>query len=159
MKFREYDNYEIYEDGRIFSYWTNKFLKPKTSKGGYQRVGLVDNEGKQKWYFVHRVVWESVTGSPIPEGMQINHISEDKTENFFENLELMSPKQNINFGTCIERRAKAQSKQVGAFKDDKLVMIFSSTNEAGRQGFDQGHISACCNGERNTHKGYEWRYI
>lgn len=47
-KFRNYDKYEVYEDGRIFSYKKNKFLKPITVKGGYQRVGLTDNEGKKK---------------------------------------------------------------------------------------------------------------
>ena len=73
--FKDYTKYEIYEDGRIWSYSRNKFLKPKIDDG-YQRVHLTDNEGKQKWYLVHRVVYEAVTGEPIPEGMQCNHINE-----------------------------------------------------------------------------------
>ena len=48
MKFRDYSNYEVYEDGRIWSYLRNKFLKPQTVKGGYQQVCLTDNEGKRK---------------------------------------------------------------------------------------------------------------
>lgn len=173
MKFRDYDNYEIYEDGRIWSYKSKKFLKPKTDKGGYQQVFLYDNNGKAKCYLLHRVVWEAVTGEPIPEGYEINHISEDKTENFFSNLELVTHKYNINFGTRNERAAKAiskansnnkklskaKSKQVGAFKNGKLVLVFSSTKEAGRNGFVQGNISYCCIGKRKTHRGYEWRYL
>lgn len=158
-KFRNYDNYDVYPDGRIFSYYTNKFLKPKTNKNGYQVVLLYDNEGNRKMYYLHRVVYESVSGKPIPQGMQINHRSEVKTENFFENLELMSPKQNTNYGTGIARRAKTQSKQVGAFKNGKLVMTFASTNEAGRQGFNQQNVSDCCNGKRKNHKGYTWKYL
>lgn len=164
MKFRDYDNYEIYEDGRIFSYWTNKFLKPQTTKNGYKQVWLYDNEGKRKLYLVHRVIWEAVTGNPIPSEMQINHISEDKTENFFENLELVSPKQNINFGSGNYRRSKSQGKQVGAFKNNELVMTFHSTNEAQRQGFNHGNVAACCRNcylreGNNVYKGYEWKYI
>lgn len=158
-KFRNYDNYDVYPDGRIFSYYTNKFLKPKTNKNGYQVVLLYDNEGNRKMYYLHRVVYESVSGKPIPQGMQINHRSEVKTENFFENLELMSPKQNTNYGSCIARRAKTQSKQVGAFKNGKLVMTFQSTQEAGIQGFTQQSVSDCCNGKRKTHKGYTWKYL
>lgn len=163
-KFRDFDKYEIYEDGSIWSYSHKKFLKPKTNKGGYQQIGLVDNNGKQKWYLLHRVVWESVTGEQIPEGYEINHISEDKTENFFENLELVTHKQNINFGTGIERCHKTQSKQVGAFKDGNLVMTFPSTNEAHRQGYNQGNVAACCRNcyhrpSNNVYKGFEWRYI
>ena len=52
-----------------------------------------------------------------------------------------------------------EKKQVGAFKDGELVMVFSSTTEAGRNGFIQSNVSACCNGKKKTHKGYEWRYI
>ena len=173
--FRDYTKYEVFEDGRIWSYKTNRFLKPETTKCGYQQVALSDNEGKIKMYLVHRVVYEAVTGEPIPEGMQINHRNEIKTANMITNLELMTPKQNSNYGTRNERmsnnknRSKAiskantnntkLSKQVGAFKNGELVMKFASTMEAKRQGFHQGNVAACCRGERNTHKGFEWRYI
>ena len=161
-KFRNFEKYEVFEDGRIWSYSRKKFLKPKTDKGGYQIVGLTDNEGKQKFYLLHRVVWESVTGSPIPNNLQCNHIDEDKKNCSFANINLMTPKQNINWGTRNSRDAKSKSKQVGAFnKNGELVMTFQSTREAGRNGFDQGAVSACCRGVKyyKTYKGYEWRYL
>lgn len=157
--FRNYSNYEVFSDGRIWSYKTKKFLKPRTQKNGYQVVCLYDNEGNVKQYLLHRVIYESVTGKPIPKCMQINHRSEVKTENFFENLELMSPKQNSNYGSRNSRVSKALSKQVGAFKNGELVITFQSTQEASRQGFCQSRISDCCNGKRKTHKGFEWRYV
>lgn len=159
MKFKNYDNYEVFEDGRIYSYKSKKFLKPYTNKKGYQQVGLYDNEGNMKMHQLHRVVYEAVTGEPIPKNMQINHRSEVKTENFIGNLELVSPKENCNFGTRNSRIAKKRSKQVGAYKDGELVMSFHSTMEAGRNGFDQSNIVYCCNGKRKTHKGYTWKYL
>ena len=57
------------------------------------------------------------------------------------------------------RIAESKSKQVGAFKNGNLVTTFQSIKEAGIQGFDQGHISECCNGKRKTHKGFEWKYL
>lgn len=165
-KFRDFEKYEVYEDGRIYSYKRNKFLTPTTTKNGYQTVCLSDNECKQKWYKVHRVVWEAVTGKPIPSNMQINHINEDKTANFFANLELMTPKQNSNYGSRNTRIAKAKingktSKQVGAYRNGELIFTFPSAMEAGRNGFDQGAVSACCRCAKNykTHKGFTWRYI
>lgn len=175
MKFRDYDNYEIYEDGSIFSYLTNKFLKPKMNSNGYKQVGLIDNEGKRKMYLVHRIVFEVFSGKPIPQGMQCNHISEDKTDNRFCNINLMTPKENSNWGTRNSRISKAntnnqklskaltnnpkKSKPVGAYKNDELIMTFPSTKEAGRNDFNHKHISECCIGKRKTHRGYEWRYI
>ena len=158
-KFRNYDKYDVYPDGRIFSYYTNKFLKPGLNSQGYQQVTLVDDEGNKKTYRLNRLIYETFSGSPIPEGMQVNHIDEDKTNDCFSNLNLMTPKENTNWGSGIERCHKAISKQVGAFKNDELVMVFQSTREAGRFGFNQGKISDCCNGKRKTHKGFEWKYL
>lgn len=168
-KFRDFDKYEIYEDGRIWSYKTNRFLKPGTDKNGYQQVLLSDNEGKSKMYLLHRVVYEAVTGSPIPYGYEINHIDERKYNNARNNLELISHKQNINYGTRNSRAGKSISKAmtnnpkiskaVGAFKNGELVMTFKSAREAGRQGYNQGNVAACCRGERKTNKGYTWRYL
>ena len=162
--FKDYTKYEVYPNGRIWSYSQKKWLKPMTRKDGYQQVCLVDNEGKKKMYLLHRIVYEAVTGEPIPNNLQINHRSEVKTENFFANLELVSPKQNLNFGSRNARAAKTKtngklSKKVGAFKNGKLVLTFISTAEAGRQGFNQSAVAACCRGELKTYKGFVWRYI
>lgn len=169
MKFRNYDNYDVYPDGRIYSYKKKRFLKPATNKDGYQQVGLYDNEGKKKMYFVHRIVYEAVTGEPIPKCYEINHISEVKTENMISNLELMSHKENCNFGSRNARASKTKtngkrSKQVGAFKNGELILTFPSTMEAGRQGFNQGNVASCCRNcysieGNNIYKGYEWKYL
>lgn len=162
--YKDFNKYEVFEDGRIWSYKSNKWLKPQTNKYGYQQVMLYDNEGNMKMYLLHRVVWEAVTGKPIPYGMQINHRNEIKTDNMITNLELMTLKENINYGTRTIRSAKTQSKQVGAFKNGELIMSFPSIAECGRQGFNQGAVSACCNNcfsreGNNVYKGFEWRYL
>lgn len=173
-KFRDFNKYEVFDDGRIWSYKRNKFLKPQTDKKGYQRVGLYDNEGKMKLYQLHRVVYESVSGETIPNNLEVNHISEDKMDNSFSNLELLSHKDNVNYGTRTARARKEisksltnntkRSKQVGAYKDGELVMTFPSTMEAQRNGFNSSHISACCRNcylreGNNVYKGFEWRFI
>ena len=162
--FRNFEKYEVYEDGRIWSYKTNKFLKPATLPNGYQVVALYDNEGEKKLYYLHRVVYESVTGEPIPKNLECNHINECKSDNRFCNINLLTPKENTNWGTGIIRCAKARingklSKAVGAFKDGKLVMTFPSTAEAGRNGFDSSAVGKCCNGKLPHYKGYTWKYL
>ena len=43
---------------------------------------------------------------------------------------------------------------------NKIVRVWKSSTEAGRQGgFDHGSISRCCNGRRKTHKGYRWMFL
>lgn len=164
--FRDYKNYEIYEDGRIWSYARNRWLKPTPNRKGYLRICLYDNDGKMKFYQHHRVVYESVTSQPIPEGMQVNHINENKTDNRFENLNLMTPKDNANWGTRNERAAKVRinhplrSKQVEQYdKNGNLIQVWPSASEVERQlSYDQGHISKCCRGELKSAYGFIWKY-
>ena len=128
---------------------------------GYLAVHLF-KDGKGKMYKVHRLVWEAFNG-PIPEGMQINHLNEDKTDNRLENLSLTTPKENCNWGTRNYRRAKALSKMVEQYTLDGVHFMtwFSAKGveeELGHLGFNRGHISECCQGKRKMHKGYIWKY-
>lgn len=119
--FKDFTKYEVLEDGRIWSYSHNKFLKPSTNNVGYQRVALSDNEGKIKWYLLHRVIYEAVTGKPIPEGYDINHIDERKDNNAKSNLNLMSHKENVNWATGMLEHQK--HKQIIQRFQNKLVLI------------------------------------
>lgn len=134
-----------------------KVLKPAMDRDGYLQI-MLSKEGKRKWFKVHRLVYAAFNGA-IPHDMQVNHIDEDKTNNRLENLNLMTPSENSNFGTRTERSANARSKSVVALDEaGNVVFEFPSTQEAGRNGFNKGNISTCCRGERRTHRGYRWKY-
>ena len=134
-----------------------KILKPLINKGYYQ-VELCKNS-KVRFYYVHRLVWEAFNGS-IPENMQVNHLNEIKTDNRLENLNLMTAKENLNWGTRNERMAKSKSKPVLQFTlEDILIKEYPSTHQAYREtGFANQHISDCCNGKRKTAYGFKWKY-
>lgn len=135
-----------------------KILKPQLNNNGYYIVRLFKNS-IGKWYSVHRLVWKVFNGS-IPEGLQVNHINEIKTDNRLENLNLMTCKENCNWGTRNERRGKKLSKSVLQFDlNDNLVMEYPSVMQAEREtGFANSNIVKCCNGKYKTAYGYIWRY-
>lgn len=92
-----------------------KVLKPHVScplKNGIYRAQIgLSKDGRVIYPVLARCIWESFNG-PIPEGMQVNHIDEDPTNNRLDNLNLMTPKENTNWGTCIARRAKTTSQKL-----------------------------------------------
>ena len=159
--YKNFSNYEILEDGRIWSKVRKKFLKPYLTKpNGYQMVCLYDNNGKKHFETLHKVVFCAVNGVwEFPEGYELDLIDENKMNNHISNLRLCTHQENCNFGTRNERVAKVLSKRVGAFKNNELVMCFPSTMEAQRNGFKQSNICNCCNGKLPHYKGYEWRYL
>ena len=135
-----------------------KILKPRLSNKGYYQVALWKNSIPKRC-LVHRLVWEAFNGT-IPEGLQVNHINEIKTDNRLENLNLMTPKENSNWGTRNERQAKKLSKVVSQFTlDGILVKEYASAMKAEREtGFNNGNIVNCCNGNQKTAYGYKWKY-
>lgn len=156
--------YQVSNLGRVKSlnyHLTGKeqILRPgKDRIGGYLQVGL-SKGGKRKHFKVHRLVWEAFNG-PIPEGYECNHINEDKTDNRLENLNLMTPKENTNWGTRNERVAKAQRKMVEQYTLDGIHICtwFSVRGLEKELGYFQSYISNCCNGKHKTAYGYKWKY-
>ena len=143
-----------------------RILKPGKTKSGYLQVNLW-KDGKKKLFKVHRLVWVTFNGE-IPEGYEINHINEDKTDNRYpENLNLMTRNENNNYGTINQRRSDKLknrcdvSKKVRqiTYPDRIFVKIWPSTKECGRNGFNQSHVAACCRGELKQHKGFIFEYI
>lgn len=92
-----------------------KILKPRHRRA---QVTLI-KDGIRSYPLVSRLVYSAFYG-PIPKGMQVNHINEDFTDDQLENLNLMTPKENTNWGTGIKRRAKTTSlKKKGRHLYDK----------------------------------------
>ena len=151
-------------------------IRDRQKKGSkYRRIGLRKN-GKRYWFFVHRLVYEAFNG-PIPPGMQINHIDENPENNCVDNLNLLTQKENSNWGShnqkisdaqtgiknsfygkhpsdcCIQRTKETHNKPVLQYtKDMTLLARYESIEEASTIcGIPSPNISAVCN-------HYRWEF-
>ena len=92
-----YENYEIDRDGNIRSLKSNdqKFLKHSIDKQGYHYVDL-RNKSKRRHAMVHRLVADAFIDNPDPlHKTQVNHKDGDKDNNSVENLEWVTPRENV----------------------------------------------------------------
>ena len=69
---------------------------------GYLYVGIGNKKIR-----VNRLVYMTFYDCDIPEGLQVNHIDENKHNNRLDNLNLMTPKENTRWGTGNARRSDA----------------------------------------------------
>lgn len=156
-----YDNlYQVSNFGNVKSLRRNVIMKPSCDKDGYYQVILwKDRIGKR--FFIHRLVYETFYGF-IPEGMVINHKNERKYDNRLSNLNAMTIKENINWGTRTVRAAHNRGYAVAQIDKGtgEVVNEYYSTREAARRTrLLQTSISACCRGKLKTTGGFRWKYI
>lgn len=94
-KIKGYENYYVSDNGKVFSK-TNGELKEKApflSHNGYKRVTLWNN-GKQKKYFIHRLVAEYFVKNTNNYD-SVDHIDENKLNNNYNNLRWTSKSYNM----------------------------------------------------------------
>ena len=104
-------DYEIYDDGRIYSIKYKKFLKPYKTKSGYLNVDIYCGGSRYK-KGVHQLVAEAFI--PNPENKHtVNHKNFDKTDNRVTNLEWATQsEQNIHSYKMNSDRKKYQGSKV-----------------------------------------------
>lgn len=173
--------YEVSNMGRVKSLNYNHTKKERLIKvrltSRYLQVNLLAN-GRKRQPCLQRVVYEAFNGK-LPEWkasakgderMEVNHIDENPLNNRLDNLELITMKENCNYGT---RKARIREKQLNHQQskkvyqytmDGELVRVFPSTQECARCGFNQGDVAAACRNvlgrkhNHNRYRGYLWSY-
>lgn len=118
------DLYTISSDGKVFSIRSQKYLKPRLSMDGYERVALCRGRKYRREYRIHRLVAEAFLENPndLP---QVNHKDFNTRNNCLENLEWCTNEYNARysisngrsgFGNQFSNRGKdGQFKQYKAY--------------------------------------------
>ena len=151
---KDYPSYEIFDDGRVYSHKSNKFLKAVKNNSGYETVNLYRGtiDGRRSCS-IHQLVAENFVKNP--KGYkEINHKDGNKSNNSYENLEWCEHPYNLDHAYINNLHSK--QKAVKCLSNGK---VYRSCTEAERQlGCDHRMISECCLGNRKTHKGMKFEY-
>lgn len=159
----DYPDYWISNHGRIISKPNSRRKSHLLVTGeltkGYRRVTLRKPHGGYGRKFVHRLVAELFIENP--HGLTVvNHLNEFPWDNNAENLEWTTNSGNELHGTKQRRNSLHGSKAVEGECISTGVKIYSPTIRfLEKFGFTADKISACCKGNRKSHKGFIWRYI
>jgi hypothetical protein len=85
-------NYRIEEDGAVWSYLKNRYLKPTPNYVGYYYVAIA--KPRLGLTAIHRLVACKYIGQ-CPEGLETSHKDGKKENNHWTNLEYISHRDNV----------------------------------------------------------------
>lgn len=156
--------YQISNFGRVKSFYFKnpRILKPHNVKG-YSNVELYKNQKKRQFY-IHRLVMENFCPVENMNVLDVNHKDENKSNNHISNLEWMTHKDNLNYGSRTEKaKIKMQGGNSSRSKRIRCIeknIVYEALREAERQlGIPATNISQACKGKIKTAGGYHWEYM
>ena len=149
------DNYFILSTGEVWSKYKKEFLKPYFNSDGYHLVDLRNGECR-KQARVHRLV--ALAFIPNPDNLPtVNHKDECHTNNDISNLEWMSIRDNIRYGTGTKRSAEHRKKPVICVETGE---VFPSVKEAADYyQVSYSNIFRALKNPRHTSGGVHWQRV
>ncbi len=127
---KNYENYIVSKDGRIYNKITSKKLKAFPDTRGYLQVKLYNN-GKGVTKKVHRLVAETYLLN-IENKPQINHIDGIKNNNKLDNLAWISCTDNMRHSWEIGLRDHCRRVASKIVVDTQTGVFYNSAKELAR---------------------------
>ena len=125
MEIQGFENYLIYEDGRVFNKKYNRFRKYTIKNHGYKAVTLYKNT-KCKTLLLHRLI--AIHYIPNPENKrEVDHINRDRSDNRIENLRWATHSEN-NQNKGMGNTNTSGHKNICYSKRDKLWIFQKNIN-------------------------------
>ena len=98
-------------------------LKQKTKKNGYKEIHIMQRgRGFSKHYLVHRLVAKAFCDG-FADGLNVNHKDGDKANNVADNLEWVTPKENIRHAFKIGLRKLVGKKPIIPHEHRLMLML------------------------------------
>ena len=144
-----YSNYSVSQYGNILNKRTNKFMKKL--KNDYEKIILLNDNKEPKKINIHRLVAYKFL-KKYDNSKVINHLDENKQNNYYKNLEITTTKKNVRYSNS--KKILKYDLNMNLIK--KYDCIKDASNELNIK--NSGNIIKCCKGKIKTAYKFIWKY-
>jgi len=150
----DFSKYEISNYGKIRKVKNQRYLKHHKTDNEYILMHLMNTEMKVITMSLHRLVAFIFVELNRDLNKVVNHIDENKHNNYYKNLEWVTIKQNT---------VHSVGKKVNQIdlRSGHTINTYDCISDAYRalgKTKCNSHISRCCNGKAESALGYGWKY-
>lgn len=172
-RIRNYEEYQIDTNGIVYKK-DGTPMKQTPTKYGYLMVNF-SIDGKQKGFMVHRLVASQFIPNNDIEKNQVNHIDGNKKNNHVENLEWVTPYENVRHAIDVLKHDNIGCKNHNAksvvgvdIKSEEIAYQFDSLADGGRYfaSVNESTPKSCkiciwkaLTGRMRTYMGCIWKYV
>jgi hypothetical protein len=149
-------NYKVSNYGKVKNIITKKMLKTTSTKKGYYRVSLSNDEKIPQCHYVQRLValaFVRIQGIDYDTHV-VNHKDENPSNNHYTNLEWLTSRANTEYSTG--KKVLQLDKVTGS-----VIRKFNSIRDAARamgKKYGSTDIRRCCLGKYPSAYGFEWKF-
>lgn len=158
-KINNFSHYRIYNDGKIYSEFINKFITPTEDSNGYLQNTIVDDFGNRKTIKNHRLV--AIAFLPNPNNYpDVNHKDFNRKNNNVKNLEWCTEEYNTHYTRDYNLEYNSNSyKKLSPLIEEQVLLIPTLLNygfsvKLISKLYNVGHITI-----RNIITKKTWRWL
>lgn len=150
-----FKNHHITRYGDVWNIERKIKMKIRLDKDGYEIVNL-RYKGISKTEKIHRLIALAYIENPDNKP-QINHIDSNRQNNSIDNLEWVTPKENVIHSFQVGHRTIPVGKKVICIETKK---IFNSVADCSRElNIERSCIRKVCKGKRKTANGFTFKFV
>lgn len=101
IQIQDFPNYYVNEYGLIYSKNSKRFIMHLITPYGYRAVSITDAFGIRRQTQVHRIVYYAHKQIIDPHELQINHKDGNPCNNYYLNLEELTPLENTRYSMFV----------------------------------------------------------
>ena len=169
---KDFENYEISNYGNVRNKKTKRILKSNCVGKGYLAVQLSKNSTRKSFQIHRLIALEFIPNSDPENKTQVNHIDGNKLNNNIDNLEWVTPSENIvhayevlNRSPSVPKKKEEKSKKritdpiLQLDKNLKLINEFTTAKIASKEtNIEYSSIMKCLKGTAKTAGSFIWKY-
>lgn len=165
---KNFEMYQVDTNGVVYAK-NGKPLKYSINHSGYCIVNFYVN-GKRTGYAIHTLVAKQFISNNNIEATQVNHKNGIKADNNADNLEWVTPKENIHHAKTILHKGLINKNRKSVIQydmDNNIIQTYNSLGEAAKAiseyynlnySYTKTIIWRVLKGIRKTYKKYKWKY-